>query len=377
MSLAAPEPVRSLRPRSTIQRLEAAVRPEFSVPVIYPSAGDPVLWGPACRVSGCPGGRVSSTTPHLCQVHYLRWRDLGQPDVAEFVTTAVLDEQRGVRRAVDAAEQQRRHAFRLEGLPRQLTLELQYGVQCRHDHRASRLFATDFTQAVKGLRSVGVTTLVGTEHRWNDVGNRGARAFLRFAAKQVARLLDADHLLDRDVWHPADFPQATTGLRASLQFEHLVQPWLRAPAKRWIKLRLDTGSKWSTVHANFEGLRRFSEYLSQSALDVGSMAEIERRHLVDYLGWLAARPMAPETRSKAISGVRLFLDDYRLHHWTPALLPTAVFRRGDAPPIPDALPRPIDEFVMRQIEAEDNLVTLPLDPADDPHDRNSLWTSER
>jgi integrase len=65
-----------------LERLMAAVRPEFRVELLRPDQDDPVLGWKACAVGGCdrPGHDYE-----LCRGHGLRWRKQGRPDRAVFL----------------------------------------------------------------------------------------------------------------------------------------------------------------------------------------------------------------------------------------------------------------------------------------------------
>jgi len=64
-----------------LEKLFAAVRPEFRADLIDIDAADPVFGGPPCRVAGCPRpGRAHG----LCKGHRDRWAAAGRPDVAQF-----------------------------------------------------------------------------------------------------------------------------------------------------------------------------------------------------------------------------------------------------------------------------------------------------
>jgi len=75
VSASSPSPVGAL------EKLFAAVRPEFRADLIDIDAADPVFGGPPCRVAGCPRpGRAHG----LCKGHRDRWAAAGRPDVAQF-----------------------------------------------------------------------------------------------------------------------------------------------------------------------------------------------------------------------------------------------------------------------------------------------------
>ena len=347
---AVPDP-RDARP---VDALTSAIRPEFAVGTYLPEPDDAALWGPVCMVPACPGGRVQMKEPRLCITHLSRWRKHGKPDINRFLRSD------RVHPVPTASDQRERYGFSVDGTEGILRAELQLGLQQRHDHRTTRLFASDFRSAVNAVTCAGVETLVGTEASWSVKATRGGAAFLRFTEREVARLLEPSDPLERDVWRSSDCPNSGANRVLNLRFEVIDQPWLRKAVKRWLKHRLATGTKWNTAHANLEAIRRFSEFLTTSGQVARSMGDLDRNLLVDYLGWCAALPVAAETRAKAVGGVRLFCDDYRLNGWSPRLPATASIARGEAPKAPDGLPRPVDERVMRQIEDEDNLARLPL-----------------
>ncbi|MDT5025637.1 MAG: hypothetical protein QOE61_2063, partial [Micromonosporaceae bacterium] len=67
-----------------LEKLVAAVRPEFRCDVLTVDPRDPVFGGSPCRVELCEG---ATRTRGLCLSHYHRWRDAGQPDIDGFVLT--------------------------------------------------------------------------------------------------------------------------------------------------------------------------------------------------------------------------------------------------------------------------------------------------
>lgn len=79
------------RPAGLLEKLVAAVRPEFRVDVLIIDPGDPVFGGRPCGVEGC--GRAARLHG-LCEGHYQRWHDQGRPAAGEF-TTATSARMRG------------------------------------------------------------------------------------------------------------------------------------------------------------------------------------------------------------------------------------------------------------------------------------------
>jgi integrase len=67
-----------------LEKLMAAVRPEFRVGVLVFDPADPVFGGDACRVPQC--GRTARTVG-MCYGHHLRWVHAGRPDPGAFAVS--------------------------------------------------------------------------------------------------------------------------------------------------------------------------------------------------------------------------------------------------------------------------------------------------
>jgi integrase len=65
-----------------LEKLLAAVRPEFRGEVLVPDPDDPVLGRRTCPVPGCDRAQAENG---LCSAHGNRWRERGRPDLAEFL----------------------------------------------------------------------------------------------------------------------------------------------------------------------------------------------------------------------------------------------------------------------------------------------------
>jgi len=71
------------RPGSPVlEKLMAAVRPEFRADILIPAQGDPVLGWDPCHVAGCGRPCVEYA---LCRGHGMRWRKRGYPDREAFI----------------------------------------------------------------------------------------------------------------------------------------------------------------------------------------------------------------------------------------------------------------------------------------------------
>ena len=100
-------------------------------------------------------------------------------------------------------------------------------------------------------------------------------------------------------------------------------------------------------------------WAEDAGVALSSPAVITRALLERYLAWVRTLNRSVGRKSSLITDLKVFLDDVRLHDWAPGLASSATFYRGEVPRVREQLPRFIDEFVMGQIDHEDNLARLP------------------
>jgi integrase len=353
-----------------LEKLMAAVRPEFRVDGLAPAEDDPVLGWKACGAAGCDRAAFST---NMCSAHHRRWRKLGRPDAALFLADpGPRPRGQGGAALIDFG-----------GLPPRLKLELQYGLQRRRDDQTVAAPFRVVMTAIRWAKRAEVSSLLDlSEQQWRqavramrgsagDGGTWGSgEAFLIYARDAVESLRDGvgwEVEYPRDVWRLSKLPGLTfnsgrASARSTLRFDRVAQPWLRDLGKRWIRLRLVGGLSIATAVAGLQALTHFSEFLTNAAPGVGALADIDRLLLERYLAWLAARPGGPATRGRWINGLHLFFQTIRQHGWDDTLPTTAAFFVGDSPPRPPRLTRHLAEYVMAQVEQNTNLDRWP-DPA--------------
>jgi len=75
-------------PAGLLEKLMAAVRPEFRSGVLAFDPRDPVFGGPPCAVPGC---ERPARIRNLCWGHRQRWHQAGKPDLAQFTASTSPD----------------------------------------------------------------------------------------------------------------------------------------------------------------------------------------------------------------------------------------------------------------------------------------------
>ncbi|MEO8749675.1 MAG: tyrosine-type recombinase/integrase [Allobranchiibius sp.] len=327
---------------------------------------DPVIWAataPAagtalrttCHLPFCSLW-VEATSNLFCKAHETRWRQQGRPDVATFIERCLLAG---------------RDRLDFSGLPAQLKLELQYAVQCRVDRATITLPPPTVAWAARQAHAAGVSSLLDySPPQWTERAgpkNSSYLAFLAFARDAVERLHEGtgwEVEYPRDTWRLDRLPGLTANAgkpqpRTRLRFEHITQPWLRILVKRWSRLRLSSGLAVGTVVSDVKSLTRFSMFLTMAVPEVDALAGLDRALLERYLAWLATSGLGPGAKEDAVTGVGMFFQAVRQHHWDSTLPTTAVFFTGDLPPRPGRVTRHLAEHVMAQVEAADNLDRWP------------------
>jgi integrase len=145
--------------------------------------------------------------------------------------------------------------------------------------------------------------------------------------------------------------------REMTTFEAIVQPWLRDATKRWCRWRLATGSAYGTITASALSMARLSAYLAARCPTAGPVV-IDRRLIEGYISWLAGTHLSANSRALALICLRAFLDHNRRHGWLPDVAADAAIYQDDLPKRTKPLPRFVSEFVMAQLENENNLALL-------------------
>jgi len=328
------------------QQWRRAGRPDPDVwlpdgPPIKQPAGDLT-----CRIDHCRLWPQASSP--FCHAHTQTWKTNGRPDIDQFAT--------GFGQRLVTEDE----AIRLDRLCPQLTLEIQYAMQCRRDERTSKTFPTVVMQVVRFLATTTVTSLLDQdEDAWRAQIGRPApkdgtpRALLIYARRKVEDLVDAggwEAEYPRDVWRlrRLGFPGQQT-----LTFQEIPQPWLRVLVKRWVRWRLGTGLGLEAVRRGLRALTRFARFGDR--IGVHALAEVKRVVLERYLTDLQTGMTGGQRIGMHIGQLNNFLHAVRQHGWDETLPATALLFPDDHPKRAERPPRALTEQVMAQVEHPDNL----------------------
>jgi integrase len=302
--------------------------------------------GAVCAIAHCTLWPQAALP--FCHSHASTWKVNGQPDLdlfaARFSSAAVLADER----------------IELRGLGRQLKLEVQYALQCRHDERTSKTPPAVVMQVVRFLAGTDAASLLErSEQDWRTAIGRPApkdsnpRALLAYARRKLEDLLEPggwDAEFARPVWrlHRLGFPG-----RRRLRFDAIPQPWLAELAKRWLRWRLSTGLGLEAAARPLRVITGFARFLDR--IGIADIAQIDRGVLERYLADLHAQITAAQQRGSHIGLLNAFLAAIRQHHWDEHLPAGAMFFAEDYPKRPERLPRALAEHVVSQLEDEANL----------------------
>ena len=315
--------------------------------------------GTECIYPGCD---FPEDQDGLCDGHRYRWIRLGKPPVADLPVKL---------------EELRTPGFSLAGLPPLLKLEFQYLLQVRTDERRSNIPINEWNQALRVVLAEKVESVrERTLDYWlNARCNRKViHGLFRLLFTALDDLHDTGSEWDRDIWRPAHLGfdlEARRGI-PPLHFEKIAQQWLRELTKRYFRLRLAT-TELRTVAGQLSSYHWFSRFLAECYPDTCHQPAILTRPVLEhYIGWLINAPdlrkgkfhgrmLDVRTRKLHLSKLKGFLEAWRRYGWEPRLPDDAHIYVDDLPRTGGLKAKFIDEYLMQQIEADENLVLLDPD----------------
>ena len=334
------------------QRWHRAGRPDLHAWLADPPAVKQPAPESTCRIPHCQ--LWPKATSPFCQTHTNTWKVNGHPDADEFGDRF-------------AERHPASEIIRLDRLPPQLKLEMQYVLQRRHDERQSKLTPGVVMPVVRMLAHAGVASLLDhDEHTWNErirllINDPHAQRLLGYAYRAIADLAEPggwEAEYPRDVWRMRRL--GYDGDR-TLRFDGIPQPWLRDLAKRWIRWRLSSGLGLEAGGARpLVVITRFARFLAN--IGITGIDRIDRWLLERYLADLRGERICSQRRASHIGLLNQFFTTVRQHRWDTALPAGAMFYPEDYPKREQRLPRALAEHVMAQLEHPDNLARF-ADPA--------------
>jgi integrase len=323
---------------------ERAGTPDLRTWLSAQHGGVPATAPADCMISGCE--LWAEPRAVLCYAHARTWREHGRPPAARFAAD----------RASDPVLLHER--IRLDGLPAQLKLEVQYALQRRHDERAGKAPPFIVMIMVRFLAGSGASSLLElTEQQWREAFGKkksNALALLAWSRRQVADLAEGtgwDAEYPRDAWqmHRLGFDG-----RNVLDFSRIPQQQLKDLAKRWIRWRLATGLGLEAGGVRpLRVLTRLAAFLHGRGIT--GTDGISRAVLEAYLADLRAAFGGRSEHGMHVGTTGVFLTAVRQHGWAPGLPPDAMIFPGDQPPRAERLPRALAGQVMAQVEQPANL----------------------
>jgi integrase len=315
-----------------------------------------------CRVDGCEFPPVPGRS--LCDTHQDRYRARNDIRAHKGIEPASVETYLGF---VRVERERAAGAYVLRPLSGTLRLELQYLLQHEADvgRQVNPRRFNDLVTLLSGQPSPSLLSCSADEWRLVADGARryaGLGALLAYAHARLCELRDGA----ADPWAPDRWRMARLPLGAeyahdktrTVNFGAIRRGWLRELLKRWARYRLQSGTMapQGVSHAlwSFKELERFCEL---SGVELADAEQLSRRLLEDFLDHVVGLPLAKNTKHGMLRGVKVVLDDVERHGWV-RLQRDARYFRDELPSQSYALPRFIDETVMRQLESDEALALL-------------------
>ena len=316
-----------------------------------------------CRVAGCEFPTMPGRS--LCDTHQDRFRARNDIRRRKDIESASLETYLGF---VRAERERAAGAYVLRPVSGMARLELQYLLQ--HEADAGRqVNPRRFNDLVGLVAGEQVPSLLSRdEDGWRRVTEAATRPYAGLGALAAHAHERLCELRDGavDPWAPDRWRMARLPLSAdyahdktrTLDFGAIRRGWLRELLKRWARYRLQSGTMapQGVSHAlwSFKELERFCEL---SGIDLADAEQLSRGLLEDFLDHVARLPLARNTKHGLLRHVKVVLDDVDRHGWV-RLQRDARYFRDELPSQSHALPRFIDETVMRQLESDVALARL-------------------
>lgn len=170
-----------------------------------------------------------------------------------------------------------------------------------------------------------------------------------------------EQLWASDRWRQRDLPHGDLTImhdsEVILQFDGLLQPWLKEAAKRWARDRMLATSAPSTMRSYLRDVRAFSRWLADAAPEALAPSAITRELLEDYMLWVGTQPWSQSTRRRRLGALRTFFEEQR-EDGLAGLPAGAVIRFAEMPRVDFRPPKGLDKQLFSRLVDPENLARL-------------------
>lgn len=185
--------------------------------------------------------------------------------------------------------------------------------------------------------------------------NQQFLCILRQLYKVIQNVHDTRSEYDKDVWDVRKLGISVgVGGKYCLSFTRINPDWLRQASKRFIKYELSIHS-FGQCENHIKALNTFSSYLSRDK-PIANPADINRKLIIDFLGYLASLGQSTQTRVHRIVCLKRFLKLCAREGWLDFAGKILIYRE-DIPKREKHQPRYIPQDVVNQLNQ--NLDGLP------------------
>ncbi|MEU5547876.1 tyrosine-type recombinase/integrase [Streptomyces sioyaensis] len=308
-----------------------------------------------------PGCQFAVSDNGLCDGHRHRWQRVGRPSLTELPHILMERQQMG---------------FPVRGLPPLARLEFQYLLQVRTDARRTRTLCGAWKRTVKLVAGAGVDSVRDREYddwcRGLSKNSHAERGLMRDLLQALEELDGPKDEFERDVWRPSRLGYSYQEYRQAerIDFTAITQTWLREKAKLHTRQRMNNNSL-RTLVGQLRSFRAFSRFLRECVPDRQDDPQVLDRPLLErYVSWQRMQtvsekrspryglPLKPSSVIATLSPLAVFLDNWHWRGWQPELSRQTRIYPEDYPIRPGLEANFIDEYLMEQIETEENIGLL-------------------
>lgn len=158
---------------------------------------------------------------------------------------------------------------------------------------------------------------------------------------------------DKDVWNrrklslPEDKVNPTS-YEYTINFKHFENDYFKDTVKWYCKLMLNTSS-FSHVVDIASKLKEFFNFMNKNYEGIRRIHQLTRNEIEQYLNYINLKGLKPSTVTRRISTLDVFFTTIQRYDWKDTLSKILIFQE-DYPKVPKALPRYIDEHILKQLK---------------------------